>query len=283
MWRFAFACVLLTLSSTLIAQRQTFEVATIKPAKVLAPKGALGIQVSPGQMHAAFLSLKDYIATAYDVEIQQVVSGPPWIDTERFDITAKLPSGATQADMPAMLRNLLSERCHLTTHRDTRDLPVYALEVASGGLKIPKVPNDSSDTSPVTTTAGGNGASAGADLGHGASLSVANNRIEAKKVRFSELTGVLTRFTGRPVVDLTKVDGRFDFTLDLTREDYVGMMVRAALSTGISLSAEDLRALDKSSLDSLIDALKKIGLDFRGRIAPLEVIVIDRVERPTEN
>jgi uncharacterized protein (TIGR03435 family) len=75
--------------------------------------------------------LKNYISRAYRVKVLQI-TGPDWLGGERFDIAAKLPDGATPAQIPEMLQGLLEERFHLTIHREMKESPVYALETMRG-------------------------------------------------------------------------------------------------------------------------------------------------------
>jgi uncharacterized protein (TIGR03435 family) len=280
---FATALALVVIvSAVFLGQSPAFEVASIKPSKDLPPQGAAGLQISPGQVRGSFFSLRDYIGIAYGLRIQQVI-GPAWIESARFEITAKLPQGATPDQVPAMLQTLLSERFHLASHRENRDLPVFMLAVASTGLKMTKTQEEPPSTTLTTTFSGGNPGGVAADLGNGSSLGMANNRIEAKKVGMEALANFLTRFVGRPVIDATNVAGRFEFTLDLAPEDYQGMMIRGAITAGIPMPPEAMRVLDRSSMASLIASLNKVGLDFQARRAPVDVLVIDRVERPTED
>src|SRR5579872_6062128 len=131
----------------------TFEVATVKPAALpSAPDGQHRIRFGsqggpgtsdPGQISYSFLSLRNLLAQAFDLKTFQI-SGPDWLDSERFDIVAKVPKGATKGDVPVMLRNLLRERFQLTFHRDKKDLPVYALVAGKSGPKM-KESADQSD------------------------------------------------------------------------------------------------------------------------------------------
>src|SRR5260370_3342594 len=100
--------------------RLEFEVASIKPsAAPVAGRLAAGVKVDGAQVHGSFLALKDYIRSAYKVKDYQI-SGPSWLGSERFEIDAKLPAGATREQVPEMMQTLLAERFELKTHRETK-------------------------------------------------------------------------------------------------------------------------------------------------------------------
>ena len=115
-----------------------FEVASIKPAD---PQEMgqirIGMGGDPGRINYTGVSLKNVLMRAYRVRVYQI-TGPSWIDNERYNITAKLPDGATQDQVPEMLQNLLADRFKLTLHRETRDQSVYALIPGKNGPKLQK-------------------------------------------------------------------------------------------------------------------------------------------------
>src|ERR1019366_1137981 len=124
------------------AQVPEFEVATIKAAtppdrgQIMA--GApmhVGMKIDAARVDIGFMSLADLIRTAYDVKPYQI-SGPDWIKSERFDILAKMPDGATKEQVPAMLQALLADRFKLTVHKESQEHPIYALIVGKGGSKL---------------------------------------------------------------------------------------------------------------------------------------------------
>src|SRR5262249_11878874 len=136
------------------------EVASIKPAAdAQQAQVAAGLHIDGSQVRITYLSLKDYIGMAYAVRPNQIV-GPDWLGSQRFDIAAKIPEGAQQADVPDMLKVLLSDRFQLKTHREMKEFPVYVLEVAKTGAKLTESaadPNaDSADRGAVNVAAGGN-------------------------------------------------------------------------------------------------------------------------------
>lgn len=270
--------------------RAEFEVASVKPSVQQAlTQITAGLQIDGAQVHASYLSLKDYIRIAYDVKDHQI-SGPDWLASQRYDISAKLPAGAAGDQIRDMMKSLLEDRFQLKIHHETRDFPVYGLVVAKGGLKMKESPpdsqTDSADASkaPVKVTANGGPAGTSVDLGKGSSFTMANNKFEARKLNMVAFADTLARFVDRPVVDMTELKGSYDFTLDFTTEDYRAMRVRSAIAAGVTLPPEALRALDGSSGDSLFASLQILGLKLENHKAPLEMLVVDQVlKTPTEN
>jgi len=118
------------------ASRPEFGVATIRPSAQAPQEGATaGVRIDGAQVRCAFLTLKDYIGMAYQVKLYQV-SGPDWLGSDRFDIAATLPPGSSMSQLPQMMQRLLEERFQVKIHREKKDFPVYALEVAKSGLKM---------------------------------------------------------------------------------------------------------------------------------------------------
>src|SRR5262247_2832181 len=132
-------------AATLFGQnsaRVSFEVASIRPSTGAPQPGVLaGARIDGAQFRTTYLTLKDYIGVAYRLKLYQI-SGPDWVGTDRFDVAATLPDGSLPAQVPDMMQTLLEERFQLKFHRDSKDFPVYALQVAPGGLKIPEAPPD---------------------------------------------------------------------------------------------------------------------------------------------
>jgi uncharacterized protein (TIGR03435 family) len=189
-----------------------------------------------------------------------------------------------------MLQALLADRFQLKAHRESRDFPIYALVVGSGGLKAKEVPPDPDDAA----VAAGNGAvevavSGGRggvnfNYGKGSSFAFGNNRFEAKKLTMVMCADALGRFLDRPVVDMTGLTGQYDFSLALSPEDSMAMLIRSAIAAGVSLPPEAMRLLEGTTDASLFTAIRDQGLKLDPRKAPLEAVVVDDVSRtPTEN
>src|SRR5262245_47916088 len=136
---------ILFLSVALFAQntRPAFEVASIRPS-VNTQRQAVAAAGSTDDAHFRIggLTIRDYISMGYAVKLNQI-SGPDWITTDRFDIAATLPEGSRPDQVPSMMQALLEDRFELKTHREKKEFAVYALRVASTGLKTTEVPRDS--------------------------------------------------------------------------------------------------------------------------------------------
>src|SRR5262249_43578974 len=101
----------------------------------------------PGRISYSNITLRRVLLSAYEVKSYQI-SGPDWLDTARFDITAKLPAATTKEQFQAMMRNLLETRFRMKVHRESRDLPIYALLISKNGPKIkPQMTGGPSDKS----------------------------------------------------------------------------------------------------------------------------------------
>jgi len=260
----------LLLAGPLLAQQ--FEVASIKP---FVPGGQVlgGVHVDGAQIRVAGLSLRDLLGMAYKIKAT-LITGPDWTATERFDIAATLPAGSTPAQLPEMMKALLTDRFHLKTHKDKKEFPVYALLVAKSGSKMKESPLDPDrDTRGVASTSAGNGLTV--NFGSGVSYTFANNRFEAHKLTMALFAGNLERFADRQIVDMTGLTGQYDFAFDVMPEDYRAMLLRSAVWAGVNLPAEAQKMLDASSPAALGDALQQVGLRLDARKAPLDVLVID--------
>ena len=271
------------------ASRPEFEVATIRPSTPTATETiTAGVRIDGAQARWAALTFKDFIASAYRVKRYQV-SGPDWISSDRFDIAATLPTGSSASQIPDMLQRLLEERFQVKMHREKKDFPVYVLEIAKGGLKMQETKPDQNAVSadpqaPVNITGSGSSQGVSINLGRGSSYTFSSNKFEAKRLTMAALAGGLERFVDRPIVDMTDLQGSYDFVLDLTEEDYRAMLIQAAVTAGVVLPPQALRLLDGASLPSLFDAMQKVGLRLDARKTPLDLLVIDDARKtPTEN
>jgi uncharacterized protein (TIGR03435 family) len=270
---------------------QQFEVASIRPFDPNVPGQAVGLHFDGALLRGVGLSLRDYLATAYRFKAI-LISGPDWTLTERFNISATLPEGGSRAQVPEMLQALLADRFHVKLHKDKKELPIYALVLAKGPLKLKEVPPDP-DADPAkdepvglanvgTIAAVGNGASI--TYAHGASVTVADNRIEVRKLPLWVVCRTLERYSDRQIVDMTGLTGAYNFTVDVTPEDYQAMNLRGAVVRGMTLPADAQKFLDSTSPSALGDALQQVGLKLEARKAPLDVLVIDdALKTPTEN
>jgi uncharacterized protein (TIGR03435 family) len=270
-----------------VSLRPEFEVATIRPSSQALEAGVTaGVKIDGAQFRSNLLTMKDYLGLAYRVKVYQI-SGPDWISSDRFDISATLPPG-TAAQIPEMMQRLLEERFRIKIHREKKDAAVYVLEIAKGGLNIlESAPDPDAEDAKAPLTISGSGNAQGTfsiNLGHGSSYTFGNNKFEGKRLTTAMIAGTLERFLDRPVVDGTDLKGAYDVTLDVTHEDYRAMLIRAAVAAGVTLPPEALRLLDGATTPSLFEAVQKTGLKLDARKAPLDMIVVDAGQKtPTDN
>jgi uncharacterized protein (TIGR03435 family) len=233
------------------------------------------------------MPMRDYIARAYRVKLYQV-TGPEWLTSERFDLSAKLASGSMPEQLPEMLQSLLEERFQIKLHRENKELPVYALIIGKPPVKVqesaPEPASDVARKGDVTVAPSGSAAGVSVDLGNGSYYTFNNGKFEIKRVSMDMLARQLERYVDRPILDLTQLKGKYDLAVSVTTEDYQAMLVRAAVNAGMMLPPQVLRILDGGSITSLIDGLQQLGLKMDARKAPLEMLVIDQLSKtPTEN
>jgi len=267
--------------------RLEFEVASVRPSPASRPETvSVGLRMDGSQARITMFAIRDYIAMAYRVKAYQV-SGPDWMATERFDLNAKLPAEATSSQIPEMLQAFLADRFQMKMHREKKDLPVYALILGKGPLKLTQTPPGAEageSKGAVSVAAAGSAAGVSVNLGNGSYYTFANNKFEAKKVTMDTLAGMLERYVDRPILNLTELKGNYDLALNVTPEDYQAMLIRAAVSSGVVLPPQALRLLDSGNASSLFDGLQQLGLKLDARKAPLDFLVIEQVlKTPSEN
>jgi uncharacterized protein (TIGR03435 family) len=266
--------------------RLEFEVASIKPAEAIngATQVNIGMHIDGAQVRLGYRSLQDLIRQAYSVKAHQV-DGPAWLVSQRFDISAKLPAGATADQVPAMLQSLLADRFQLTYHRGSKDMQVLALVVGKNGLKMQEVTPGDAPAAKGDLNVAASGSAAGIAVSvNGSSYSFGDNKFQAKKMTMAILADTLSRFESDPVVDLTGLTGAYDFTLELTLEDYRAMLIRSGIAAGVQISPEIQRLVNESNGDSLAAAMDRVGLKLDRRKIPVDVLVVDKaLKTPTEN
>jgi uncharacterized protein (TIGR03435 family) len=256
-----------------------FEVASVKPNQ----SGELGIRMQiPGndRFTATNVPVRELIRMAYDTQDVRIVGGPDWIRSERFDIVAKAEQpfpawGPTGPPMPLllMLRSLLADRFGLVIHHETRELPVYALVMAREDRKFgPDLAASKLDCASP--------ARAGPPPGPPANpaeptcgMRIVPGQMVIGGTPISVFASVLSQFVQRVIVDRTQLAGPLDIRLSWTPD----RIPQGAPPPG----APPLPPVDPNG-PSLFAALQEqLGLKLDSTRAPLEVLVIDRVERPT--
>jgi uncharacterized protein (TIGR03435 family) len=276
-----------------------FEVASIKPAeplsaeRMMAGQQHISVNVDAARVDFSDVSLAELIRAAYRVKLYQI-SGPDWMTTSRFDVVAKLPEGAKADQVPEMLRTLLEERFHLALHNSSKEMPVYALVAGKDGSKLKESsPDDATDGtgsavggSPAGGGAGNRAVSPMSTSGPNGSstMSAGPNglHVDLKNMTIASMLDWLSRFTDRPVVDQTGLTGRYDLTLDVSRDE----MLNAARAAGMVVDSNRRApegAADPGG-DSVFGSVLKAGLKLEPRRLPLTLLVVDHLDKtPTEN
>ena len=285
-----------------------FEVASVKPAAPITGntirvmmRGGPGSS-DPGQITYTNVSLKSVLMNAYGVKDFQI-SGPGWLDSERYDIVAKVPRGATKEQSKVMMQNLLAERFKLTLHREKKDLPMYALVVGKNGPKLKESVEDPLAAAAMRQpTMGKDGfpvLPAGlADLSATAMMATMQGYVGARMTASGTMAGLAEMLSSRldlPVVDMTGLTGKYDYTLSFSLEGLGGMKLPFGIAmpplpppSGAPPPGEGGTGMPAASApDSpdLFSALQEqLGLKLEQRKGPVEVLVIARVEKiPTQN
>jgi uncharacterized protein (TIGR03435 family) len=230
-----------------------FEVATIKPVKDPSP-GRMQDRTDGRRYSTRYTSLRDLIMMAYGLDPRQIVGGPAWVTADEYDIDAVTADGLPAAgNWDEMLQKLLADRFHLTFHHEQREMSVYALTVAKGGPKLK---------------------TADADEGHGSGcdrLGICSFRAEPTE----HFAYWLQLVMDKPVVDKTGIVGKFDFTLKWTPDEsqFTSMGIRVPPA-----------ADNPNAAPGLFTALQEqLGLKLEAQKTQAQVLVIDHVERPSED
>ncbi|HZQ54385.1 MAG TPA: M56 family metallopeptidase [Bryobacteraceae bacterium] len=234
----------------------TFEVATIKPSKPGAP--GKGYMVRGRKFSTLNTTLTNLITFAYGVEKRQVVGGPDWIATDKFDLDAQ-PDGEGQPNdkqWKRMVQKLLADRFQLKFHHEQRELPVYALVVAKSGPKLTKSQGDPNGLPGLFFTGLG--------------------RLTCSNANMNDFASVMENgVLDRPVVNRTGLEGRYDFLLkwtpDETQFQDLGMKVPPPSNA-------------PDAPPNLFTAMQdELGLKLEPTKASVDVLVIDHLEKPSAN
>jgi uncharacterized protein (TIGR03435 family) len=263
-----------------------FEVASVKPAAPIAagPDVNIGVRIDGAQFRCSSYSLKDYVRFAYNLKPYQV-EGPEWTAQERYTVIAKIPEGGT-GHVREMVQSLLDERFKLKFHREKKEFSVYSLIVGKGGIKMTEEAPDAPDPAVMDVDVKAQGGRGGVnlDLGHGSYFGFADNKLIGKKLNMTRFADMMSLFADRPVIDMTDLKNTYDFSVTLSEEDYMAMLIRSAVKNGVTLPPQALQLLEHSSGDTLFNAVQLLGLKLEPRKAPLDVIVVDTAEKtPVEN
>ena len=260
-----------------------FEVASIKPAPLTnaGPPAHAGIKIDGVRVDIGYWSINQLILRAYGLPAYQL-SGPGWTNSQRFDVIANFPEGATRDQLPEMLQWLLADRFGLVAHAETRELPSFALVIGKGGLKIRAAEPDPNaamgPASPNRLERAGRTldrlwSNDGDALGMGSwKVMPGVLHAEFKRMPIEGLAQLLADRLGGPVINLTGLEGEYQMTLDLP------------LPGASAVAPEPSGELAPDPLGAVFSTVERLGLKLEHRKAPIAVLVVDHVERvPTEN
>ena len=235
-----------------------FEVATVKPSDPAHPEQIITLRGA--EVIATNVTVHALINLAYWLHPKQLTGGPPWTESEKFDMAGKpdAPGQPNVDQMKTMIAKLLTDRFQLKFHFEKRELPVYAIRLAKNGAKITKSQDDPKGIP-------------GWNFGR----NPAGMIMAFRNSPMSQFTALLQNSMDRPVVDQTGLTGRYDFTLNFTPD-----AAMAALLGGPPPPAAD----NPDAAPDLFAAFQQqLGLKLEQTRAPVDVMVIDKVEKPSEN
>jgi len=234
-----------------------FEVATIKPVPSDTKAGRFITMQGPHRFVGKDYTLKLLIAAAYSLNPRTISGGPAWIESEHYDILAITPGDLrpNHDEQMAMLRKLLTERFQLTFHREQKELSLYALEVVKSGPKLKQSVSPPEDPPALLCT-------------------VYPQRIvlPARNATMGDLSLLMQRaILDRPVVDKTGLSGRYDFDLEWAPDE-------------TQFGGEIPPAPADAPTAPLFSAIQQqLGLRLEASRGPVDALVVDKAERPSEN
>jgi uncharacterized protein (TIGR03435 family) len=286
-------------SLTARAQSPGFEVASVKPSN---PNPSDPLQGAPmvlpalGRLTAVNATLRILVMAAYQKQPFQMVGGPTWWNSDKFDINAKADDGTLTTDqMLERLKTLLADRFKLKVHTETREVPIYALVISRNDGKTGAKLKPSADTCPdfkvqqqkqleaiarggiagLVAAAPKPGEAAPCAFSGVPQTTPGSIGLKASGQAISTLALLLTQFTGRPVVDKTGLNGLYDFefTIDLQT------LLRLYADLGVNVGPLPASLPEGPSLMTSLQ--EDMGLKLDSQRGPGEVLVIDSAELPS--
>ncbi len=233
-----------------------FEAASIKLNTSGRPGG--GLNLAPARLRFTNATLKLCIQVAWNVKEFQVSGGPGWMDSKRYDIDAVAPAPFQEGEYRIMLQALLADRFGVVLHRDTQEKSAYALVVSRGGSKLPPPIDDPSIMFSRTESG--------------------DNTLQAKNITMHQFADALTSTLGAVVVDRTEVEGRHDVSFQWTPDPAAHLLLTKSGAPAPPPPS------DANAGPSIFTALQeKFGLKLEARKLPVEMIVVDRANPPSDN
>ena len=287
------------------ASAPAFEVASIKPNNSGDGRVMLGNQ--PGRFTATNVTLRMLIRNAYQLQDFQISGGPGWLNSDHFDIVAKIDpavqesinaarGGIGPAAVPGqgpnplqlMIRSLLADRFKLVAHNETKEQTIYALVVARTDGKLgPALKKSDIDCAALMANARARGQAAAPPPGPPqpgqrmpCGVRIGPGNLSASAGTLAQFAQSLGMFVGRIVVDKTGLTGGYDIDLTWTPDQ---MPQRAAGTPGdqpVRINGVDI---DPNGPSIFTAVQEQLGLKLDSQKGPVEMLVIDRVEKPVEN
>jgi uncharacterized protein (TIGR03435 family) len=253
-----------------------FDVVSVKPNK--SDSGMVRIMGKPDGYAASNVSLKMLIQGAYGIREDLISGAPGWADSARFDIDAKVAGSDVEAlkklspeQRRLILQPLLADRFKLKMHTETKQLPVYELVLAKGGSKL-------KEASPDDTYA--NGIKGPDGTSRPGMMRFGPGQLTAQAVPMTSLANMLSQQLHRTVLDKTGLTGKYDLELTWTPDRGSDPMFKGAADN----SQQRTDAASDSSGPSIFTAVQEqLGLRLQSAKGPVETLVIDHVEMPSEN
>ena len=269
------ACLVVVLNGQEPPKSPAFEVASIKENVSVSDNASVRAQPG-GRLSVSNNSLRNIIRNAYNVQNYQIIGGPDWINTVRWDITAKAPDDATPPQLLLMVRTLLADRFKLVIRHETREMPVYALVLARPDARLgSQLRSSSVDCAAILSAAKARGEALSPTTNGRPTCGTRTTRgnMMTTGVAMTDLARNLAPFAGRPVVDKTGLSGVYDVDLTWTPEQ--GPAGADGTATPPAPSTDGV---------SLFTAVQEqLGLKLDAQLAPVEVLVIESAQRPVED
>lgn len=231
--------------------------------------------------------MKAFLIFAYGLKPYQI-TGPGWMETERYEIEAKIPAGANWEQVTAMLQTLFAERFHLVARRETKDLPVYVLMAGKGGPKLKAAVQTSGGGPEVIRPKISHGADgfptiAADSLPRSFEAVVAGSdgiryQLWARHEGMQQLADRLTQQLDHPVVDETKLEGQYDFSLTWVVDGAGGNIPRTYPPPDMIENRQTMAIAD-SGLSLFAAIQSQLGLKLQAEKRPVEMLIVDSLDR----
>ena len=233
----------------------TFEVATVKPSP--SEPRSKGIRIVGRRLSGTNQTLNDFITFSYGVHVEQITGGPPWLASDLFDVLAQTAGEGQPRDQQwkVMVRKLIADRFKLAFHLEKRELSVFTLLIASGKPKLTPSTDDPNGVPSLAFTLG---------------------TVVARDAGMADFAFLLQdALMDRPVLDQTRLTGKFDFALRWTPDEF--QLIARGMKPSSSADRPD-------APPDFSEAMREqLGLRLQSAKAPADVIVIDHVEKPSPN